>query len=95
MTNKKFLRLGFMASILLAGLVSFYASSHPDGLEKVAQDIGFIKQEKDHSLSNSPVAGYEVKGLNNDRLSVGAAGIIGVVIMAAGSTLIFRFLRKR
>ena len=39
--NKKFLAAGFLVSLFLAGVVSFYASSDPDGLEKVAEDIGF------------------------------------------------------
>ena len=44
MKNKNFLLAGLLASLLLAGVASFYASSSPDGLEKVAEDIGFIKK---------------------------------------------------
>ena len=40
--NRKFYIGGFIVSLFLAGVVSFYASSSPDGLEKVAEDIGFI-----------------------------------------------------
>ena len=45
--NKKFLVSGFVVSLFLAGVVSFYASSDPDGLEKVAEDIGFIETAED------------------------------------------------
>jgi cobalt/nickel transport system permease protein len=31
--------VGLALSLLLAGGLSFYASSHPDGLEKVAGDV--------------------------------------------------------
>ena len=37
--NRKFYIGGFIVSLFLAGVVSFYASSSPDGLEKVAGDI--------------------------------------------------------
>jgi cobalt/nickel transport protein len=77
--DKKFLIAGFALTIFLAGFVSFYASSHPDGLEKVAEDIGFLETAKDHSNANSALADYGVKGIDNARLSTGAAGVIGVL----------------
>lgn len=95
MTNKKFLAIGFVVAIMLAGVLSFYASSSPDGLEKVAQQIGFNKTEKEHALSSSPLAGYGVKTIEDERLSVGASGVIGVIIIGIASTLLFRFLRKK
>ena len=49
LTNRKFYIAGFIVSLFLAGVVSFYASSSPDGLEKVAQDVGFIDTAKDHT----------------------------------------------
>ena len=76
MKQKSFLIWGFIASIFLAGVVSFYASSSPDGLEKVAEDIGFIESAKDHALSDSALADYGVSGVENERLSVGLAGLI-------------------
>ena len=47
---------GLVLSLLLAGGASYYASSQPDGLEKVAGDIGFIETAKDHSLADSALA---------------------------------------
>jgi cobalt/nickel transport protein len=63
--NKKFLAAGFLVSIFLAGVVSFYASSDPDGLEKVAGDIGFIETAKDHTYADGALADYGVKGIEN------------------------------
>ena len=34
--------IGFAASLALAGGASYYASSHPDGFEKAAGEIGFL-----------------------------------------------------
>jgi hypothetical protein len=41
LSTNKFIAAGFLVAALLAGGASYYASSHPDGLEKVAKDIGF------------------------------------------------------
>ena len=61
--NRKFYLAGLVISLLLAGVVSFYASSSPDGLEKVAGDIGFIETAKDHTNANGTLANYGVKGI--------------------------------
>ena len=95
MKQKTFLISGFIASLLLAGVVSFYASSHPDGLEKVAEDIGFIETAKENTNADSRLADYGVKGVDNERLSVGAAGVIGVIATGVISTGLFMLVRRK
>ena len=95
MRQKTFLITGFIASLFLAGIVSFYASSNPDGLEKVAGDIGFIDTAKENTNSEGILADYGVKGVDNQRLSTGAAGVIGVVATAAISTGLFALIRRK
>jgi cobalt/nickel transport protein len=95
MKQKTFLISGFIASLLLAGVVSFYASSHPDGLEKVAEDIGFIETAKENTNADSFLADYGVKGVDNERLSVGAAGVIGVIATGVVSTGLFMLVRRK
>ena len=95
MSNRKFIIAGLLISALLAGGASFYASSSPDGLEKVAEEIGFIDKAKDHANAESALADYSVKGVENARLSTGAAGIIGVLATAGVSTGLFLILRRR
>ncbi|MGC5016229.1 energy-coupling factor ABC transporter permease [Streptosporangium sp. DT93] len=86
-----FLPAGIAAAALLAGGVSFYASSSPDGLERVAEDKGFIGQAADHPLGEQPLADYgDVGGI-----PVGVAGLIGVgATLAAGGGL-FLAVRRR
>ena len=79
---RKFLLIGFLASILLAGVVSFYASSSPDGLEKAAEDVGFLDEATDSAAADSPLADYAVSGVDNERVSVALAGVLGVIVMA-------------
>ena len=95
MSNRKFIFVGLLISALLAGGASFYANSNPDGLEKVAQDIGFIDTAKDNVNSETTLADYGVKGIENERLSVGVAGLIGVVATGAISGGLFLLLRRK
>jgi len=95
MKQKTFLISGFVASLFLAGVVSFYASSNPDGLEKVAGDIGFIETAKEHSNADGVLADYGVKGIDNARLSTGAAGVIGVIATGVISTGVFMVVRRK
>ena len=95
LTNRKFYIIGFIVSLFLAGVVSFYASSSPDGLEKVAQDIGFIDTAKDHTNADGALADYGVKGIDNERASVGVAGIIGVIGTAVVAGIGFKLIARK
>ncbi|WP_433335291.1 PDGLE domain-containing protein [Spirillospora sp. CA-294931] len=95
MTTKRFFLAFLIVSLILAGIVSYYASSDPDGLEKVAEDKGISAKEKDHSLKDSPFGDYGVKGVDDARLSGGLSGVIGVgVVLLAGGGL-FWVVRRR
>jgi hypothetical protein len=72
--------VGMLAALLLAGFGSYYASSAPDGLARVAIDNGLDRGEQDHALGDSPLAGYSLKGVDDERLSGGLAGIAGVAL---------------
>jgi cobalt/nickel transport protein len=93
--NKKFYLISLLVSIGLAGIASYYASSAPDGLEKVAGDIGFSESAKDHQLDNSALADYGVAGIGNERLSVGIAGIVGVIATGVLMYLIVKFISRK
>ena len=93
--DKKLLIAGFAVSLFIAGFASYYASSSPDGLEKVAEDIGFIETAKENTNADTTLADYGVKGVDNERLSTGPAGVIGVLATAGVSTGLFLVLRRR
>lgn len=94
-STKKFYIGGAVVSLFLAGVVSFYASSHPDGLEKVASEIGFIDNAKDPATAGSALADYGVEGVENERASVGIAGVLGVAATGVVATALFLYLGKR
>lgn len=81
MKSRTLIITGTLVALLLAGVVSFYASGSPDGLNRVAEDEGISATEKEHAARNSPLAGYDTEGIDNDRLSGGFAGVAGAVIV--------------
>ena len=74
--------VGIAISLFLAGFVSFYASSEPDGLVKVAEDQGFLATAQDSAAAALPTAGYGIAGIDSEHLSGGLAGVLGVVVIA-------------
>ncbi|MFF4752572.1 energy-coupling factor ABC transporter permease [Streptomyces sp. NPDC002514] len=86
---------GLVASLVLAGFVSFYASANPDGLEKVAHDHGIDQKAKEHTSADSPLADYGVKDVSDARLSGGLAGVIGVGVTVVAGSAVFWALRRR
>ncbi|MDH6518490.1 cobalt/nickel transport system permease protein [Streptomyces sp. SAI-135] len=86
---------GLVASLVLAGFVSFYASASPDGLEKVAADKGIDAKTEKHATADSPLADYGVKDVGNARLSGGLAGVIGVGVTVVAGTGVFWAVRRR
>jgi len=88
-----FIALGVVVALALAFFVSPYASSQPDGLNKVAIDQGLDQQEQPHALEDLPTAGYGVRGIRNERLSTGLAGLIGVGVTFALGLGLFALVR--
>ncbi|MFI1375144.1 energy-coupling factor ABC transporter permease [Streptomyces longwoodensis] len=86
---------GLVTSLVLAGFVSYYASSSPDGLEKVAADHGIDRKAEQHAGADSPLADYGVKDVEDARLSGGLAGVIGVGVTVVAGSAVFWTLRRR
>src|SRR6266508_4088949 len=81
-------------TLLVAGVVSLYASASPDGLQYVAGRLGFDGAAKG---SSGPLAGYTVRGIGDGHLSGAVAGIVGVLVTIAAGLLIAKLssLRSR
>ncbi|MFC4145680.1 PDGLE domain-containing protein [Micromonospora mangrovi] len=106
--SRWFLVGGLLVALLLAGVVSNYASSHPDGLDSsllkgcTVDARGEItggscpaQQAKQHELSDSPLAGYGIHGVDNRFLSTGLSGVLGVLITFALGGGLFWLARRR
>ncbi|MER6594522.1 PDGLE domain-containing protein [Micromonospora purpureochromogenes] len=103
-----FVAAGLLVALLLAGVVSNYASSHPDGLDSsllkgcTVDADGEItggscpaQQAKDHELADSPLADYGIRGVDNGFLSTGLSGVLGVLLTFAVGGGVFWLLRRR
>ncbi|TAF96223.1 MAG: cobalt transporter [Oscillatoriales cyanobacterium] len=66
--------------LLISGVLSLFASSWPDGLEAVAEQYGFKDKEAVAIEIPTPLAGYGVKGLEEQPIGTSIAGVLGSAI---------------
>lgn len=93
MSSKKLVVVGLIVSIVIAGFLSFYASSQPDGLEKVSADQGLDVTAVDSANADSALADYGVAGVENERASAFLGGVIGVAITGLAGFGLYIWLR--
>lgn len=74
-------------------LLSPFASAFPDGLERVAEDVGFIGTAQDAPYQILP--DYTVPFLGETALSTIVAGIIGALVVLGIAILAGRSLQKK
>jgi cobalt/nickel transport protein len=99
---------GLLVALLLAGVVSNFASGSPDGLDSAStkgctvDDAGEItggecmaRDARDHELDDSPLADYGIRGVDNPLLSTGLAGVAGVLLTFAIGGGTFWLVRRR
>ncbi|MGV1004046.1 MAG: PDGLE domain-containing protein [Candidatus Nanopelagicales bacterium] len=67
-------------ALVTATLLSWWASSRPDGLEHVATTTGFAATARESAVATGPFAGYTTAFVANPRLSQAVAGLIGCAI---------------
>lgn len=65
-------------SLVVAGLVALLSSARPDGLEFVAEALGFDEAARDSAVAASPLADYGFTGLGAVGTTV--AGVVGVAV---------------
>lgn len=93
-STRTVLGVAAVISLLLAGLLSGWASTSPDGLEHVAQTLGFADTARDSATSDSPLANYSAAPLGSGRLSGALAGVVGVVVVALVMAAVLTWLRR-
>lgn len=68
--------------VLVAGVLSLFASAWPDGLERVAENLGFIDLgDKVRVIVPTPLADYGIEGLGTIGTSI--AGLVGAAVCFA------------
>lgn len=84
MRSRTFVLAAVAVCALLAGVVSAWASGHPDGLEFVAHETGFAHVAAPSLTAGSPWADYPN----------GASGIAGCVVVFALVTVVTSVTRR-
>jgi hypothetical protein len=88
--------LALAVAVGLGTAVSPWASPHPDGLEKVAGDTGFIDRATTTSVQEgSPIADYAFPGIANERVATGVAGFVGTIGVFLVAVAAAWLLRRR
>ncbi len=70
-------------AVLVALFLSPFASPFPDGLERVAEDKGFLEQAEGKEVIHSPIPDYVFPGITNEGVATAVAGIVGTLITLA------------
>lgn len=86
---------GAMVALVFATVVSQFAVDNPDGLERVAEDTGFISSGADHALADFIFADYATAGISNETLSLAIAAVVGSFVTLAVAAGMFLAVRDR
>ncbi len=101
-----FLLVGLVFTLLLAGLVSNFASGSPDGLDAVSRQgceysgeriTGgdcIARSGREHEVGG-PLADYRIAGIDNPYLATGLSGVAGVLLVFGIGSVVFRVVRRR
>lgn len=86
---------GIAATTLLLVLAGVWISSaFPDGLERVAANLGFASRES-AAAPGSPLAKYETRYFHSRWAAQISAGLVGVLLLYGFGVLFGRLLRRK
>ena len=99
LSTRVFFVFALAVAVGLATGLSPYASSSPDGLERVAQEQGFRGRGRLAPLQqDAPVPDYVFPGVGDPRLATALAGFTGTIVvfvLAVGVTVAARRRPRR
>jgi len=90
---KKEVLVGVAIVLVVAGFVSLFASTHPDGLEYVAEKIGFAHAATQTLIA--PIPDYVFPGLSSEAAATAAAGLVGSALVFVVAWSLGRAIRGR
>jgi hypothetical protein len=83
-------------AIGLATAASPFASSSPDGLERVAEDKAFVEDGRLAPIQeDAPVPDYAFPGVENARVATGLAGFVGTLAVFGLGFGVAALVRRR
>ncbi len=87
---------GLASAVALALFVSPFASGYPDGLEKVAEDKGFLETASEDKIvwTKSIFPDYKVQSIESEGPSTGMAGLIGTMAVFGFGFSVIRLMAR-
>lgn len=79
--NKKHIVIGLLLAVAIAVFLSPFASPSPDGLERVAEDKGFLHLAEGVELIKAWMPDYVFPGIANEALATSLAGLVGTLLV--------------
>lgn len=95
MSTGRLVALGLAFSLFLAGVVSVFAATTPDGLEYVSAKLGFEDAAAPHAGAEGPFAEYAARGVEHSGLATAISGVLGVLVVAVLAFGLMYLLRAR
>lgn len=89
---REFIAYGALVALGFAVFVSPFACPWPDGLDRVADLLGFKSLASSHSTVPSPIPDYAFPGVQSPALATSIAGAIGTVVAFMLAMLFARVL---
>jgi cobalt/nickel transport system permease protein len=82
--NRNTLLVGVVAAVIVGGVISYFASAYPDGLEKTQEDLGAAEPVQ-HAVEVPAVAfqEYNFRWLPEGFWSNAVAGVTGSLLVLA------------
>ncbi len=69
--------------LVVAAILSPFASPWPDGLERVAERLGFAARAEGPATVSAPIPDYVFPGIASEGLATAIAGLIGALLVFA------------
>lgn len=79
-TRKGNILMILLMALVVAAFLSPVASSNPDGLERVAEDQGFLHLAEGKGIIAGLMPDYLFPGIANEALATAVAGITGTLL---------------
>ncbi|RKO67590.1 PDGLE domain-containing protein [Desulfofundulus salinus] len=94
--NRKNLIWGLLVALAIAAFLSPFASPSPDGLERVAEDKGFLHLAEGKELIHALMPDYVFPGIASEGLATSLAGLVGTLLVFGAMYLVSRvFVRPK
>ncbi|MCL6634362.1 MAG: PDGLE domain-containing protein [Peptococcaceae bacterium] len=77
---KKPVLLFLLVALAVAAFLSPFASPEPDGLDRVAQDLGVEEKSEGQEVLQAPVPDYKLPGVENEAVATALAGVLGTLV---------------